>query len=67
LAFYKVTQDIFEPDDVFYDRVWYICNGMATDTDANFETLVKKSRMRAAIKQYGCEYKSDVMSHVLTD
>ena len=53
LDYYELDQDIFEPDELFYSRVWYILNNLDKN---DFETLVKKSRMEINKQYYECEY-----------
>ena len=53
LDFYELEQDIFEPDELFYFRAWYILSNLK---NGDFETLVKKSRMIVNEKYYECTY-----------
>ena len=39
LDFYELEQDIFEPDELFYFRAWYILSNLKNE---DFEILVKK-------------------------
>jgi hypothetical protein len=53
LNFYIIEQDLYEPDEIFQERANYITSNLWTDT---FNNLVKKSRLLANIKNFGCEY-----------
>lgn len=54
LDFYIVDQDLYEPDEVFYTRVWYILSNLNSTSD--FDILVKKSRITVNKQFYECEY-----------
>lgn len=54
LDFYKSKQDIFEPDELFYTRIWFIFkNGIPNDI------LEKKSRIMINQKYLSCNYLSE--------
>lgn len=53
LDFYELEQDIFEPDELFYFRAWYILSNIKNES---FEILVKKSRIIVNEKYYECIY-----------
>ena len=55
--FYLLDQDVYEPDEVFYSRAWYILNKLhSKDNKDDFNTLVKMSRILANIQNYKCEF-----------
>ena len=54
LDFYIVERDLYEPDCVFYTRVWYILSNLNATSD--FDILVKKSRIMVNQQFYECEY-----------
>ena len=53
LDYYTFEQDLFEPNELFYTRVWFILNNLHTDS---FDTLIKKSRLMINEQYYECEY-----------
>ncbi len=53
--FYIVEQQIFEPNEIFFERINFIFKNLEFD---NFENLKKKSLLSANLKNYGCEYLS---------
>jgi hypothetical protein len=57
LNFYIVQQDLFEPDDVFQERVQYILLNLDND---NYDNLIKKSKIISNIKNYNCEYSEKI-------
>jgi hypothetical protein len=54
LNFYILEQDLFEPDEIFQYRIKYILENLEKD---GFENLIKKSRLTANEKFWGCVYK----------
>jgi hypothetical protein len=57
LDFFTFDQDLFEPNELFYTRVWFILNNLHSDDNTDdFETLVKKSRLMINERYYECEY-----------
>ena len=57
LDFYFLTQDLFEPNEMFFARVWYILKNLnSKDNKDNFETLVKKSRIIVNKERFECDY-----------
>ena len=53
LNYYIIEQDLFEPDELFYERVNYILKNI-DDNDINI--LIKKSRIISNMQHYDCEY-----------
>jgi hypothetical protein len=56
LDFYELEQDIFEPDELFYFRAWYIMSNLKNEDFETFETLIKKSRIIVNEQYYECTY-----------
>ena len=57
LDFYTFEQDLFEPDELFYTRIWYVLSNLKLpDNKLDFETLIKKSRIKNNEQYYECEY-----------
>ncbi len=57
LNFFTMDQDLFEPDEIFADRINYVIKNLGAD---NFDNLVKKSRLLVNIEIYGCEYNENI-------
>lgn len=57
LNFYIIEQDIYEPDEIFQERVNYVTSNLESDT---FDNLIKKSRLLANIKNFGCTYNKTI-------
>jgi len=57
LNFYVIEQDIFEPDEIFYERMKYIISNLDKD---KFDVLIKKSKIISNMKVYNCGYSSVV-------
>jgi hypothetical protein len=61
LNFYIIYQDMYEPDEIFHERTNYITSNLDSDTDTyTFDNLVKKSRLLANIKNFGCTYNKSI-------
>lgn len=59
LDFYLLEQDSFEPDEIFYSRVWYILSQLhSSGNKDNFDILIKKSRILANEKYHECKYET---------
>lgn len=56
--FYILCQDIFEPDELFINRVKYITKNLHLD---NFTNLITKSRLMSNILNLKCSYNSSIM------
>lgn len=54
LDFYIIEQNLFEPDEIFYERSWYILLNLNNILD--YETLNKKSRIITNMKYLECCY-----------
>jgi hypothetical protein len=53
-----------EPDNIFYDRFWYIISQNICDyTDMN--ELIKLSKIWTNIKYYNCKYPREIASRAL--
>lgn len=52
---YVLKQMLYEPDELFFERINYIIKNLEKDT---FEKLEKKSLLISNSKNYGCEYNS---------
>jgi hypothetical protein len=57
LNFYKIEQDLFESDELFYGRINYIKKNLKEN---NLDELIKISRLISNSKNYGCEYNSNI-------
>jgi hypothetical protein len=53
LKFYEFDRDLFEPEEIFYERVWFIFKRLETDS---IENLIKKSRIYINMKYHECTY-----------
>jgi hypothetical protein len=53
--FYIIEQQIFEPNEIFFERINFIIKNLELD---EFTNLKKKSLLSANLKNYGCEYLS---------
>ncbi|ATZ80498.1 hypothetical protein BMW23_0446 [Bodo saltans virus] len=51
--FYIFEKDLFEPNELFYKRIWFILNNLNND---DFDTLIKKSRINNNIEYLECTY-----------
>ena len=57
LNFYVVEQDLFEPNEIFNDRMKYILSNLEKD---KFDILIKKSKIISNKKLYNCSYSSTI-------
>jgi hypothetical protein len=57
LNFYVIEQDIYEPDEIFQERVNYVMSNLKSDT---YDNLIKKSRLLANIKNFSCSYNNAI-------
>ena len=54
---YIFEQDVYEPDNLFYERIWFVINGISeSTTKKEFDILVKKSRIMNNIKYLEASY-----------
>lgn len=61
LNFYVIYQEMFEPDEIFFERINYITSNLKNDT---LDNLIKKSKLLANIKNFGCTYNKSI-NHIL--
>ena len=61
LDFYIIDKDVYEPDEIFYERKNYILNNLKKDT---FNNLVKNSRLLSNKKNYNCQYSDKIMQNL---
>jgi hypothetical protein len=54
---YIFTRDIFEPEELFHKRIWYVIKNL--QYGENFNTLIKKSRIINNKEFYECKYDYD--------
>jgi hypothetical protein len=52
--FYIFEKDLFEPNELFYRRIWFVILNLNNGDD--FNTLIKKSRIRNNIDYLKCSY-----------
>ena len=57
LNFYVVEQDLYEPEEIFYERMKYITSNLEKD---ELDILVKKSKIISNKKIYNFSYNSTV-------
>lgn len=50
---YVIKQEIFEPNELFFERINFILENINNDV---FENLIKKSLLDINNKYYNCEY-----------
>jgi hypothetical protein len=62
-SFYKITQDLYEPRELYLERVWYILNKIE-NSKFNMNELNQMSRIWSNIKNLKCEYKKDLSSRI---
>lgn len=58
LDFYRIEQDLFEPDELFYERANYITKNLDND---KLDNLIKLSRIISNTKNFNCEYNSNII------
>ena len=56
LDFYIINQDLYEPDQLFYERVWLILSNYKSKNPADFDKLVKNSIIKNNQIYFECEY-----------
>jgi len=58
---YIIEKNIFEPEEIFFERINYIRNNIEKDS---YENLIKESNLIINKKNYGCEYISEYSFNV---
>lgn len=53
-TYYKIPKDSYESREYYMERVWYILKHV--NSDNNIINLIKESKIRRNIKQFGCDY-----------
>jgi hypothetical protein len=53
--FYVLKQTLYEPDEIFFERINYMINNINLK-NITFEQLERKSLLISNLKNYGCEY-----------
>lgn len=59
---YKIYRDPHEPDNLFFERGWYIVNKIKNND--NFDEVVNLSRLWINVKYRNCVYANELMEKI---
>jgi hypothetical protein len=54
--FYEISQDKYEPRELYVERVWFILNEIRGKSKLSLEKLIVKSRIESNKKYLQCKY-----------
>lgn len=55
-VFYEISQDKYEPRELYLERVWFILNELKEGSKLSLEKLISKSRIESNKKYLQCRY-----------
>lgn len=55
-VFYELSQDKYEPRELYLERVWFILNELKGGSNMSLEKLIIKSRIESNKKYLQCRY-----------
>ena len=56
---YLINKDLYESDDIFYKRLWFICKQQPKNKE-EFNEIINYSLFWKNNYYYGCKYNQDI-------
>lgn len=60
---YNINKQQFEPDDIFYERMWFVAK-QQPKSDKEMKEAIYYSKIWSNIKFLNCEYNSDILHKI---
>ena len=61
---YCIEQHEFEPNDVFFERMWFVVN-QKPKNEEEYKIAVMNSNIWSNIHFLNCEYEPDIHNHII--